>query len=221
MKSTGIVYDMRRYTGEATPPLTVLEDDSRYGSDGDFQASGHPAWVKEGVLWALDFDSGTPDYVEITCPQLNFTSEDFSGIARIYLDDLPDISSLFMRGSINVDGWHWAIYTDGSIKAFLNQLGDYTALRSTASAVSTGAWYTIGFSRNGTSGKAFVNGIDKTGVVDTLTNSVTSTRTAKIGIFDDKSSYPFDGKMAFLRIFNYALSPEAHAAYHQELSQWG
>ncbi|MBA7662294.1 hypothetical protein ES703_70322 [subsurface metagenome] len=45
MKTTGLVFSMRSYTGEVSPPATVLEDESRYGSNGDFKSSGHPTCI--------------------------------------------------------------------------------------------------------------------------------------------------------------------------------
>ena len=220
MKSTGLVYEMRRYTGEAIPPLTVLEDASRYGSDGNFQASGHPAWVRQpSGLWELDFDSGTPDYIEIPASftQLDFTSENFSVIVRVKFDDLDTDMVLLNRGGLNADGYRFFVVSDGkiNIRTFQSGAGQVTA--SAAGVVTTATWFTLGCTRNGVDCKVYKDGVDVNDVAGTHTDPLTSARTAKIGVHDNLATLPIDGKIAYLAIWNYALSVEQHAAYHQDL----
>lgn len=62
-KSTGYVFKARRYRGSAEPPATVLEDESRFGSNGAFKGDGEPDWVRNDAgFWVMDFD-GDNDYV--------------------------------------------------------------------------------------------------------------------------------------------------------------
>jgi len=90
MKTKGLCFETA-LSMRTEPADLVLADTSRYGSDGAFKAAGHPDWVRlPSGLWALDFDSVVKDYIQIPADQtqLNFTSEDFSLVARIKIDDL-------------------------------------------------------------------------------------------------------------------------------------
>ena len=83
----------------------------------------------------------------------------------------------------------------------------------------TGTWYTVGVSRDGAAARIYVNGVDEVRVEGTHINPLTSARSAKIGIHDDKASNPFDGQIEFLRIFGgIALSASEHLAYHNALA---
>lgn len=224
MKSKGLVYEMRRYTGGATPPLTVLEDASRYGSDGDFQASGHPAWVKRpSGLWELDFDSGTPDYVEIPASftQLDFTSGDFSIIARVKVDAFTDSAYIFMRGLASVDGYSFYLSVNGNIFCRTYQSGATQTSYSDSNVVTTGSWFTVGMSRSGASVIPYANGVDVPSTVGEHIDPETCSRTAKIGIYDNLTLFPFGGQISYLAIWSRALPEEEHAARHYELSRWG
>ncbi len=223
MKSTGLVYSMRSYTGEVSPPATVLEDESRYGSDGDFKASGHPAWVRlPSGLWALDFDSSAPDYIVIPADQtqLDFTSEDFSGIARFYIDDLTPHRYIFNRGQTDDDGWYWRVQSDGGMRFFTCQTAAQQLSNSAVGSVVIGAWYTLGFSRAGASVRVYINGVDVTSAAGVHIDPLTCARSAKIGISDALAFGPHDGKIPFLQIYNYALSATQHAAMHDSLKHW-
>ncbi|GAG54458.1 unnamed protein product [marine sediment metagenome] len=222
MKSTGLVYEMRRYTGKATPPLTVLEDASIYGSDGDFKSSGHPAWVKNAAgIWELGFDSAAIDYVEITCPQCNFTFEDFSIIVRFTEGTLDVIDVLFIRGISGSDGYSFHLAENGEARFQTFQVAVSQLTSTAAGAIVNGGIYTLGLSRSGEDVFIYRNGIDITSVSGTHINPLTCARTAKIGVWDTKNQYGFDGKMSYMGVWGYALSAEAHAAKHQELSRWG
>lgn len=222
-KVTGLVYSMRSYIGEVSPPATVLEDESRYGSDGDFKAAGHPAWVRlPSGLWTLDFDPTAPDYIQIPADQtqLNFTSEDFSLVARVKVGSLTDARGLFYRGLTTVDGWYIYIHSDGRVLVRTNQAAASQVSRSSDGSIVAGVWYTVGLSRAGTSVRIYINGVDDTDIAGTHIDPLTCARTAKIGIHDDLTTYPFDGKIPFLQIYNYALSAAQHAAIHQAERHW-
>ena len=66
---------------------TDLFDKSRFRSHGAITGA---VWAAGLHGYCLDFDPTIPSYVEIPAAhtQLDFTSEDFSLIARIYIDDL-------------------------------------------------------------------------------------------------------------------------------------
>lgn len=222
-KSTGIVLDSGLHVGPE-PPATVLYDRSRYRSNGDFASDGHPNWVQRpSGLWVLDFDSGTPDYVEIsaaTTKQLNFTSEDFSIVARVYPDVISTNPFIFIRGDNLVDGYA-LLFFGSKVLFYTFQSGVWQQTLSTAGGITTANWYTIGISRVGASVKTYLDGVDDTDAAGTHINPATCARSAKIGVQDDKSTQPLDGKIAFLRIYKYALSAGQHNKIHNVLKDWG
>jgi len=223
VKSTGIVFDSGLRVGPE-PPATVLYDKSRYRSNGDFRSDGHPDWVKSpNGLWAMDFDPDTPDYVEIPASytQLDFTSEDFSVVLRVRLDTLTSTQYLFVRGLLNADGWYCQIHINGFLRVYTNQLAAQQASFTADGSILAATGYTLGFSRNGASIRAYINGVDSTSVAGVHINPVTCGRSAKIGIYDNLATLPFDGKITFLRICNYALSAGQHNKMHNALKDWG
>lgn len=197
---------------------TTLYDKSRYRSHGAITGA---SWATGLHGKCLDFDSTIPSYVEIPAAhtQLNFTSEDFSIIARVYLDDLTDARAVFARGlRVNQDGYSVIINSSGGIEFWTFQDGAYQYTISTYS-INTATHYTIGVSRDGAVGKVFLNGVDITLACSGHKNPKTSSQNAYIGVVGDKVRYPFDGKMEFLRVFGgIALSASEHLAWHNALA---
>jgi len=197
---------------------TLLGDKSRYRSHGTISGA---TWATGAHGKCLDFNAADKDYVEITPTptQLNFTSEDFSLIARVYVDDLTDSKLIFDRSKPWVqDGYQMQANKDGSIRLYTSQDG---ATRYTASTtiVSVATWYTFGISRVGAAVKTYINGVDRTSIIGTHIDPKTSSQTAVIGVAGDKVTWPFDGKIEFLRIFGgIALPAASHLAYHNALA---
>lgn len=222
MASTGYVFKARRYKGSAEPPATVLEDESRYGSDGAFQASGHPDWVQlPSGLWVLDFDSGTPDYVTILNAenQLDFTNEDFSGVAWIHSTSLVASNMVFCRGRANVNGWYWEISAAGRNSFSTNGAGIIQTY-SAASQIVVGTWYLVGFSRDGAAVKVYRNGVDHTDTAGTHADPITSGYNATVGIYYDLTTTPFEGKMPPPRFSKRALSAGEHKQIFEAERHW-
>ena len=197
---------------------TYLRDKSRYWSHGAITGA---AWATGAHGKCLEFNPATPSYIEIDAgyDQLDFTSEKFSIVSRVYLDDLSDRRIIICRGIYNTDGWNYFFHNIKSLVLRTYQSGAYQQTTTAAASISTGVWYTAGMSRDGASVKLYLNGVDSNSVVGTHVNPATSSRSAKIGIYDNKSNYPFDGKMEFLRIFGgVALSASEHLAWHNALA---
>lgn len=195
-----------------------LMDKSRYRSHGTISGA---AWATGAHGRCLDFDPTEPSYVEIAAAdstQLDFTSEDFSIVCRVYIDDLTGYRWIFSRGITNGDGYEFRInITDGIPYLNTNQSG---AVQTTVGGtLTTGVWYTLGVSRDGAAVKIYANGVDVTSTSGTHIDPATSARSAKIGIYDNKVAFPFDGKIEFLRIFGgIALSASEHLAWHNALA---
>jgi len=179
-----------------------------------------------GTLWRPDgrefgFGGVLDDYMVLndgvaTSP-LNFTSEDFSMIFRIKPTLTATFIVLVCRGAFNVDGYYLEIGADGLINFITCQSGASQTSRSSVGDIVTNTQYTLGISRRGAAVTIFLNGVNKTVVSDTHINPTTCARTANIGIYDDLTSYPMEGKMKVLAVWNRALSALEHMNTHQAL----
>ena len=195
----------------------ILGDKSRYNSHGTIVGAVPAAGVHG---YCLDFDPTIPSYVEIPAAhtQLDFTSGDFSIIARINVDDLTITRILFIRGLWNVDGYRISIAAGGEIEGYTFQAAANQRTRSAAGDIVVGTNYTIGISRTGASIRTFRNGVDVTATPAVHIDPTTSARSAKIGVDDGLILNPWDGKIEFLRIFRgIALAASEHLAWHNAL----
>uniref|UniRef100_A0A6M3XWW3 Putative lectin/glucanase superfamily protein n=1 Tax=viral metagenome TaxID=1070528 RepID=A0A6M3XWW3_9ZZZZ len=196
---------------------TTLFDKSRYKSHGTISGA---SWASGAHGYCLDFDESALDHVEIpaTHTQLNFTSEDFSLIARIRSDWLIAGRFIFNRRFSKIDGWSIRLTGDGKILVQTSQAGVDQQTQSSADDIVIDNWYTVGFSRSGASITLFKNGVDVTSAAGTHIDPASSTRSAYIGIYDGEAIYPWAGQIEFLRVFGgIALSASEHLAYHNAL----
>uniref|UniRef100_A0A6M3XQ34 Putative lectin/glucanase superfamily protein n=1 Tax=viral metagenome TaxID=1070528 RepID=A0A6M3XQ34_9ZZZZ len=196
---------------------TKLPDLSRYRAHGTISGAD---WATGAHGKCLDFDSSVPDFVKIPASytHLNFISEDFSIICRVYPDDISSQPELFGRGRNNNEGYYLWVYSNGAIYFRTNQSGARQDTISSAGDISTGAWYTVGVSRDGAAAAIYLNGVDVTATAATHVDPATCSRAAYIGVYDDEALLAFDGKIEFLRIFGRALPASEHLAYHNALA---
>jgi len=196
----------------------TLFDKSRYRSHGTITTA---SWAAGLHGYCLDFNPANPDYVAIPAAhtQLDFTSEDFSLIARVYIDDLTAIRTIFNRGQRNNDGYHLWVHNNGRLMFETSQALALQTSHSCIGSVVTLAWYTIGCSRTGASARLYLNGVEDTLVAAVHINPLTSARNTAIGISSDLVTWPVDGKIEFLRIFRgIALATSEHLAWHRALA---
>jgi hypothetical protein len=192
---------------------SVAHDASRYLTHGTIVGASPTVGLIAG---AYDFTPAS--YIEITCPQLDFTSEDFSLLLRFKVDDLTTERQPFGRGKAEVDGWYIVIQPDGSIYFVTNQVAVRQFSISSVGSILVGNWYTVGFSRTGASIRIYVNGVDVTHSVGFHIDPLTCARSAKIGIYDNLFSYPFDGKIDHVIVFIRALTAADHLRH--SLRRW-
>lgn len=198
------------------PAATPWYDLSRYHTNGVVTGA---TWAQlPSGLWVKDFNSATPDYVVVTCPQLNFTTEDFSGIFRIYIDNLVASRCILERGAITADGYTFVVAANGIIYLYTSQAAAEQHTISNVLSIGATTWYTLGWTRAGNSVRLYRDGVDVTFTPAVHVNPATSARTAKIGVRDNLTTQPFDGKIGFQRIFNYALTPGEHRNWHNKIS---
>lgn len=175
---------------------------------------GTPAWLQfiNGLQY-MDFDPTNPDWLD--APQadttdLDFTAEAFSLAVWARVDDLSANRMLFCRGLLDTDGWHCAILMDGSFVLFTNQAGASQSSSSAAGAIVIATFYLIGFTRDGTSVRCYLNGREVTDTEGTHINPLTSNRELHIGIYDNETGSPFDGGLHRPRAWNRVLEPWEH-----------
>lgn len=206
MKATGIVFEGQRYySPDATsPPAATWADESRYGTDGTITTA---TWTRlSSGLYVLDFNSATPDYVEVTCPQCNFTDEDFSIKQWIKAETITGWHMLWCRGSWTDQGHGVRMTSAGQIDLTTDQSGAQQVSSSTSGAITAGLWYLVVATRSGAVGKIYINGVDDTNTSGSHANPATSAATAKIGVFNDKAQFSFNGIIALTAVTNTALT---------------
>ena len=197
---------------------TVLGDKSRYRSHGAITGA---VWAAGVHGYCLDFNPAIPSYVLIPAAhtRLNFIAEDFSLVARFYIDSLVAGRSLFYRGLQNNDGWSCRVQAAGSWQFWTNQALATQETRSANGTIVIGTWYTVGFSRSGASARLYINGVDATNIAGVHINPANCGRSAKIGIRDNLATEPFDGRIEFCRVFGgIALQASEHLAWHRALA---
>ena len=188
---------------------STIKDFSGNGYDGTITGA---TWTRNGQgIWELDFNSATPDYVELlNSTQLNYTTGDFSMLAWIEADVLTSTRIIFLRGLADTDGYSFFIDSDQKLVIATYQGGASQFSKSAAATIAINTRYLVGFSRTGTSIIPYINGEDASDIVGTHTNPLTSARTAKIGIWDDKATLMFDGGIGLVRSESRSISAAEH-----------
>lgn len=219
-KSSGLVLDFAHQPNLTEPGATELIDFSRSKTNGTFLGAGNPDWVDTTHgLHIMEFASG--DYVQVTCPKLNFTDGDFSAVIRFKTTDLSDTNVLLQRGGGNT-GWKFMIIGPTGVIFFRTvQLGVNQVTTSAAATIAQDTSYTVGFSRSGASVWLYRNGADVTDTAGVHIDPATNAQTLKIGIDDDLVNVPFIGQITpFIQVFDFALTLQQHADIHDQWKAW-
>ena len=191
----------------------ILGDKSRYRSHGAITGAVPAAGVHG---YCLDFDPTIPSYVEIPAAhtQLNFTSEDFSFVSRVYNRNPAAGAILFNRGLATTDGYYIYMVPSGSFRLYTNQALASQNTRSADGEIVANTWHTLGISRSGASATVYKNGVDITVEAGIHIDPLTCARSAKIGIYNDLASFPLVGQIRWVRFLKRALSEEEHMIAH-------
>jgi len=191
----------------------------------DVTLTGAPSWVQGGVsgkLNLLDFNSATPDFVEIAAADsadLDFTTEDFTLLVWINRDTSA-VTRILQRGLAATDGWH--VQSVGNLirLTICNPAGE---LRTTSSEIFVpNEWHFLTITRRGANVIIYHNGIDDTVLAPTHVDPITSNRKLLIGIDDNELNNPYDGQLYRPRIWERTLSPqEIKFIYNSERHLFG
>lgn len=196
----------------------TLYDKSRYRSHGAITTA---TWVAGVHGYCLDFNPANPDYVLIPAAhtQLNFTTQDFSIIARVRFDDIDARRSIFNRGGWGTSGYYLEIDAATRLDFTTIQGAPAQTTQALAGALAINTWYTVGMSRSGAVVTLYRNGVDFTNVHGAHVNPLTRNTHAIIGGYGAGPTHSMDGKIEFLRVFGgIALSTSEHLAWHNVLA---
>ncbi len=217
MRHSQVVFESELPTVE--PGAATLYDMSRYKSHGAITGA---VWTRlENGLYVLDYNSATPDSIAIPdadSRQMDFTSGVFSGIARVRFDGVAGHMALINRGVSNASGWEW-INIDGRLYFYTNQVAAQQYSSTALVSLVADTRYTLGFTRDGNSVRLYVNGVDGTTTVGNHIDPVTAAVSTFFGVYNDGTSWPFDGQISFLGIYKYALTAGQHLNIHEDLKR--
>ncbi len=232
MKSTGLVFKSRSYIGSVEPPATVLEDESRYGNNGTFRASGEPNWVKnEAGFWVLDHD-GSDDYVDIGAkitaglPQITII---------VWANPTDRSADYYILGDYNAPTDNSVVFgisdfashggTDETWRLYCSLKGDDSARIEPVADTefAYGSWYQWAVTWDTVTYKAFVNAVqdDEVAYADAAGLEKTTTQNLAIGAYqpaDNKGQWK--GRILPIIIYDWAVPIEVIAANFQANRHW-
>jgi len=145
-----------------------------------------------GSNWSAKFD-GTGDYLSLaSSTDFDFGTGDFTIEAFVYPSTTQvQFSNIVCQASTG-NAWYFSFSTSNFL-TFSNHSTNYI---TSSSALSTGVWSHVAVSRNGTSLKMYINGIE----VGSATNSISLGVTANVNIGFNGVSHYFNGYISNLRI---------------------
>jgi hypothetical protein len=119
--------------------------------------------VKKYGTGSMEFD-GTGDYLQITDTTFNSTlaptgTEDFTIEAWIYINAHKSYNYIYSQGY----PIQWVVKSNGGVEAYFNDTDDstsyFTCHQTLGSGLSTGTWYHVALTRNGSNFRLFIDGV--------------------------------------------------------------
>ena len=189
----------------------VVNDLSRYHHQ--MTITGTPLWSHSGALTVLDF-GGAVGYLQ--CPAanstaLNFTNEDFTLVAWVYMNiGMAGAGMIMTQGAVNVDGWEWYVF-NGSINLRTNQGGSHTGIGTDGSPLTFNAWHLIGTTRVGTACQHYIDGLPVAMLAGSLTDPVSCAGGNKflIGVQNNEITNLWDGMMGRPRVWSRDIGADS------------
>ncbi len=205
----GLVLDVANQVGGAMPSIVTLHDWSRYQNDG---AMANVTWVQLPTgLWVMDFNGATS---LVNCGN-DGSLMPVTGLTILvwtYLRTLTNWDELLAKSSnailngygiTNISaaaGWRcWVNHRVNNIVFVVPTLN---------------VWQQIALTYNKVVVEAYRNAVSQ-GTDNYTADIVTNTSNLVVGA--SLGGGPFDGNIALLRIYNYALTPaQIRARYHSQ-----
>ncbi len=193
----------------------------------DMSSAGNNGTLTNGPTYSSDsggciiFD-GADDYTSLG-NVFNYTSESFSFGYWVNFNSFNTNAPgqgpiIFYKGAYNTNGYYLQ-HSTTSFSFVTNQSG--SSQTTTSVGVNTlGVWYYIVVTRNGSSVRGYVNGVDTTGTAGSHTNPASSTDNFTLARY--ASSIYFNGKLSNFTGYNRALSAtEVLQNYNAQKSRFG
>jgi hypothetical protein len=196
-------YTIHTFTSSGTFTPYLWNDVSGNGNNGTLtNGPTFSSYINGGVIL---FD-GVDDYTSLG-NVFNYTSESFSFGYWVNFNsfntNVPGQGPIiFYKGAFNTNGYYLQHGTT-SFSFTTNQSG--SSQTTTSVGVNTlGVWYYIVVTRNGSSVRGYVNGVDTTGTAGSHTNPASSTNDFTLARY--ASSIYFNGKLSNFTGYNRALT---------------
>jgi hypothetical protein len=190
-------------------------DSSGYVNSGALQNMEATDWSSGDDGWALTFDGSDEAIYCGTNASLDITGS-ITIIVRLQTTNMSDLQQMiYCKGLFNADGIYCQLHHDDLAFA-TNQSGAFQETRSDANLFPINTWVTVAFTRSGTSCRIFIDGIEVSySETGSHSNPTSSSRTARIGQYDDGSSFEWSGKISYMMIWGRAMTEgEILLLYH-------
>lgn len=204
----GLVFSLPMYEG--TGAATVKDVSKAHHPVTQVHS---PAWTQlPSGIWCMDFTAAHPDY--LTCAgasstDLDFTTQNFTVTVWACLNAGFSACCPMSRNNALAAGWFMYVSSAS------NQLQFYTcnvtarATMGTANSIVAAKWQLLSFTRSGSAGRVYVDGIDDTPTAGGTVDLATCANAWRLGT-DNEALYKVNGKLALPRIWNRALAPAEH-----------
>lgn len=195
-------------------------------------ASGFPY-----LNFAPTIGAGIVNYVWLetsiaAAADLDFTTEDFTLLAWIYLANLARVHTVMCHGAqAVVNGGGYQLVISFSTPARLNfGTCQGVAVQTTTSMaeINAATWFLVGVTRVGQNALTFINGLDRTDAPDVHVDPAAQNEALYVGVRQIQTTgvgidldTPFEGYIAYPRIWgNKALSREEMFAIWEYERHW-
>jgi hypothetical protein len=193
--------DKNSYPGSGT----TWRDMSGNGNNGTLVNGPTFSLVNGGYI---NYD-GIDDYADFG-NIFNFTTQDFTFSHWIYFNSLTTTTVnqgpvTFYKGGFNNSGYYTQASSVGALVFVTNQIGAAQVTSTAAGAVAAGAWYSVTYTRSGSSVRIYVNGVDSTSSAGTHINPSATGNSFRIANYQNGFIYSNMRTANFLT-YNRALS---------------
>jgi len=220
MKSKGVVFKSRDYTGSAEPPATVLEDQSRFKNHGTFSEDGEPDWVRLPTgLWVID---GNGQDESIDCGNDNSLAPLLQGSLEFWFyPHSLSVAQYLIDKDINAGALYAMVaQSDATMDSYITANGSKKVENIPISLTTWAHWF-LTWSKPANNTVLFKNG-DIVGETSLAGETPTDIgQELFIGARSDApTSSNLNGRMVFIRIRSRAFSAPEVASRFQAKRHW-
>lgn len=202
------------------PNGDTLVDISGGGANGADVGEYSVISDKDGVIFTREnVTSGAAYHIPTAnADRINFTTEPFTIVGRIKLKSYVYGTILNRRTAAN--GWAFGTWTSGKFIAYLQGVSGNSGFaggEGCDTIPKLNKWYTVGIVIYNNMFIYYLNGVNDGDFSFTAVGSITNVADVKIS--DGTALGHLDGAIADLKVFNYALSAQEHADYHNSFAK--